>query len=70
MNKPLDDDFNYKIKPREAKGGTFAPADMPLIKEALQSYLSTLVETEESEREPSDKLVKVANLLHRIGRIG
>ena len=54
---------------KEAKGGTFAPADMPILKRALHAYLDELVRTEESERTPSDDLTKVANLLHRIGRI-
>lgn len=54
---------------KEAKGGTFAPADMELLKRALFSYKDQLVRTEESERNTSDELTKVANLLHRIGRI-
>ena len=53
----------------EAKGGTFAPADMPLIKNALFYYKDMLVKSEESERNTSDELTKVASLLHRIGRI-
>jgi hypothetical protein len=55
--------------PNENKGGTFAPADMPLIKHALFYYKDMLVATEDSERNTSDELAKVANLLHRIGRI-
>ena len=54
---------------KESKGGTFAPADMPLIKNALFYYKNMLVATEDSERNTSDELAKVANLLHRIGRI-
>lgn len=54
---------------KEAKGGTFAPADMPLIKNALFYYKDMLVKSEESERNTSDELIKVASLLHRIGRI-
>jgi hypothetical protein len=54
---------------KEAKGGTFAPADMPLIKNALFYYKDMLVKSEESERNTSDELTKVASLLHRIGRI-
>ena len=54
---------------KESKGGTFAPADMPLIKNALFYYKHMLVATEGSERNTSDELAKVANLLHRIGRI-
>lgn len=54
---------------KEARGGTFATADMELLKRALHSYKDELLRTEESERNPSDELTKVANLLHRIGRI-
>ena len=54
---------------KEAKGGTFAPADIPLIKNALFYYKDMLVKSEESERNTSDELTKVASLLHRIGRI-
>lgn len=54
---------------KEAKGGTFAPADMEILKRALHAYKDALVRTEESERETSAELAKVANLLHRIGRI-
>ena len=55
--------------PNEVKGGTFAPADMPILKNALSYYKDMLVKTEESERNTSDELIKVALLLHRIGRI-
>jgi hypothetical protein len=55
--------------PNEVKGGTFAPADMPLIKNALFYYKDMLVKSEESERNVSEELSKVASLLHRIGRI-
>jgi hypothetical protein len=54
---------------KEAKGGTFAPADMPILKSALFYYKDMLVKSEESERNTSDELTKVASLLHRIGRI-
>ena len=54
---------------KEAKGGTFATADMEILKRALHAYKDVLVRTEESERETSAELAKVANLLHRIGRI-
>jgi len=54
---------------KEAKGGTFAPADMPILKNALFYYKDMLVKSEESERNTSDELTKVASLLHRIGRI-
>jgi hypothetical protein len=55
--------------PNEAKGGTFAPSDMPLIKNALLYYKDMLVKSEESERNVSVELFKVAALLHRINRI-
>lgn len=55
--------------PKQVKGGTFAPADMPLIKNALFYYKDMLVKSEESERNVSEELAKVANLLHRLGRI-
>jgi hypothetical protein len=54
---------------KEAKGGTFAPADMPLIKNALLYYKDMLVKSEESERNVSVELFQVAALLHRINRI-
>lgn len=48
--------------PKEARGGTFAPNDIKLIKEALLQYAQTknLDDVEQS---------KVVNLLHRLGRI-
>jgi hypothetical protein len=55
--------------PNEAKGGTFAPADMELLKRALHCYKDMLTRIEESERTTSPELTQVANLLHRIGRI-
>jgi hypothetical protein len=54
---------------KEAKGGTFAPADMPLLKNALFFYKEHLVKMEDSERNVSEELAKVASLLHRINRI-
>jgi hypothetical protein len=62
MSKPLDDDFNYGTQPKEARGGAFAPADVPLIKRALEHYLR--LDINDSE------INQVANLLHRLGRIG
>lgn len=56
-------------EPKQSKGGVFAPSDMEILKRALHSYKDVLVRTEESERNTSDELTKVANLLHRIGRI-
>jgi len=54
---------------KEVKGGTFATSDMELLKRSLMYYKDMLVQTEESERDASEELIKVANLLHRIGRI-
>jgi hypothetical protein len=61
--------IGVEVMPNENKGGTFAPADMDLLKRALRYYKDMLVSTEESERNASTELMKVANLLHRIGRI-
>ena len=55
--------------PNEAKGGTFAPADMELLKRSLHCYKDMLSRIEESEGTTSPELMQVANLLHRIGRI-
>lgn len=49
--------------PRIAKGGAFAPTDIPLIKAALQSYVKTL-----DDNDPD--VSKIASLLHRLGRVG
>ena len=54
---------------KELKGGTFAPADMKVLKSALYCYRLALLRNEDSERSASDDLTKVANLLHRIDRI-
>jgi len=65
MSKPLDEDFNDPItvrSPREARGGAFASADVPLIKDALYALLKTL-------KEDDERVSKTANLLHRLGRI-
>lgn len=53
-------------QPKQAKGGVFAPADIALIKRALDVYKTQLVQTEVSEREPSAELNQLANLLHRL----
>ena len=50
-------------QPKEAKGGTFAPADIPLIKAALQTHVKTL-----DDNHPD--VSKIASLLHRLGRVG
>jgi hypothetical protein len=55
---------------KESKGGTFAPADYPVIKRALHSYLVECLRAEGvSEREPHPDVVVISNLLHRLGRI-
>jgi hypothetical protein len=55
---------------KEAKGGTFAPTDMPVIKRALQVYLIECLRTEGySDRDPHPDVAAIANLLHRLGRI-
>jgi hypothetical protein len=55
--------------PNENKGGTFAPADMDLLKRALRCYKDKLIDVEMPDRGGSPELMQVANLLHRIGRI-
>lgn len=55
---------------KEAKGGVFAPSDIPVIKRALHSYLIDLSRVEGySDREPHPDVAVISNLLHRIGRI-
>ena len=63
MSIPVDSDWNdVPAKPREARGGAFAPADVPLIKDALYALLKAIPEEDE-------RVSKIANLLHRLGRI-
>jgi hypothetical protein len=50
--------------PREAKGGTFAPADVTLIKKLLMAYVTDSSITLSSQEEQ-----QAINLLHRLGRI-
>jgi hypothetical protein len=50
--------------PREAKGGTFAPADIDLIKKLLMSYITDSSLTLSAQEEQ-----QAINLLHRLGRI-
>jgi len=55
---------------KESKGGTFAPADYPVIKRALHSYLVECLRAEGvSEREPHPDVAVISNLIHRLGRI-
>ena len=51
-------------KPKEAKGGTFAPADIDLIKRILIAHVSdsSLPLTPAEEQQ-------AVNLIHRLGRI-
>jgi hypothetical protein len=55
--------------PKQSNGGTFATEDMQLLKRALRCYKDTILDVEMSDRAASSELTKVANLLHRIGRI-
>jgi len=59
--KPLDEDFNPSTKPKEVRGGVYSPADVPLIKRALDHYLRLDLSNTE--------INQVANLMHRLGRI-
>lgn len=52
--------------PKQVKGGVFAASDIDLIKRALDVYMTSLVENEASERIPSNELIQLANLLHRL----
>jgi hypothetical protein len=55
---------------KEVKGGTFAPADIPVIRRALHVYLVDIQRIEGfSDRDPHPDLNAVASLLHRLGRI-
>jgi hypothetical protein len=50
--------------PKQAKGGTFAPADIDLIKKLIMGYVtdSSLILSKQEEQQ-------AINLLHRLGRI-
>ena len=50
--------------PKAAKGGTFAPADVDLIKKLIMSHVtdSSITLTPQEEQQ-------AVNLLHRLGRI-
>lgn len=50
--------------PRAAKGGTFAPADMRLIKDALTFYIK------HNDAITTAYEHQAVNLIHRVGRIG
>jgi len=51
--------------PKAAKGGTFAPADVALIKKLLMGYVTDSSMTLSPQEEQ-----QAINLLHRLGRIG
>ena len=53
--------------PKQAKGGTFAPSDIPLIKRALHVYLLDCLRADTEEQHPD--VTPIASLLHRLGRI-
>lgn len=46
--------------PKQAKGGLISPADVPIIKEALYSYLQTNIDL------PTAAERQIVNLLHRL----
>lgn len=50
--------------PKQAKGGTFAPADIDLIKKLIMSYVTDSSITLSPQEEQ-----QAVNLLHRLGRI-
>lgn len=54
--------------PKEAKGGVFSTADIPLIKKALDKYKEYLVmlERTDSTTTATIELNQVANLMHRL----
>lgn len=55
---------------KEAKGGVFAPSDIPVIRRALHTYLVDMQRIEGySDREPDPDLNVVASLLHRLSRL-
>lgn len=52
------------VKPREVKGGVFAPADIELIKKALSYYVNRSLN--ESSLASVQEEKQIANLLHRL----
>ena len=58
MNSPITEGGITIIKPKQAKGGVFAPADIKLIKDAL-AYYARLDISDAEQRQ-------VANLIHRL----
>ena len=79
MAIPLDGDWNNiaarleedmtdagkASQQREAKGGTFAPADIPVIKRALHVYLIDCLRADENHPD----VMHISNLFHRLNRI-
>jgi hypothetical protein len=69
-------DFNYNgqttiteggvsmTQPKQVKGGTFAPVDIEIIKEALGWYVKNCYGISDVDER------NIANLLHRLNRIG
>jgi hypothetical protein len=55
---------NEEYAPKTAKGGVFAPADMKVIKEALEYYIHNSTSFNIAEER------HITNLLHRLSRIG
>ena len=60
MNSPITEGGITIIKPKQAKGGVFAPADIKLIKAALLFYVQHNGEITDAEES------QAANLLHRL----
>jgi hypothetical protein len=79
MSIPLDSDWNElparleeemtdagkASRPKESRGGTFAPADIPVIKRALHVYLLDCLRTDENHPDVNH----ISNLFHRLSRI-
>jgi hypothetical protein len=80
MGIPLDSDWNWpttssiteggvgvlNTQPKQAKGGVFSQADIPLIKRALEVYKDMLIKKNESELVPRAEFNQLANLMHRL----
>lgn len=54
---------------KELEVGTLTTSDFVLIERALHSYLIECIRMQDSERDAHPDVHRVANLLHRIGRI-
>lgn len=66
-NKPLSTEIYQDsievTSPRTAKGGTFATADMRLIRDALMFYVKNNGDITDADTS------QASNLIHRLGRI-